>query len=164
MPVIQHINEHFEQQEMEDVRNAWHTILDALNRKTRKLSAAEREDYHNTTEQNKLAISRILDFHKTHPQLDAPEIDYDELVANYIDRNFLSGLIASLTEGIAIANNFRITHDYDACKAARVDFNYTKYKKGTDGAVWEKKLKELLPFFKAIKAVPEKPEIQKAKS
>ena len=149
MPISNLNNEHFSQAEMDSINKSWNDILAVLNGKSRNLSPEERQRYGSVSEQNKLVVLKTLEYHGNQPHLDCPDVDYAETTLDWADRTFIAGFIAKMTEAGNICNNIRITHDYDAYKAAQTDYDYTKYKMGTaPGAGWESKYDELLPFFK----------------
>jgi len=149
MPITNLNNDHFTQAEMDDVNNAWEAIIIVLTGKSRNLSPEERKKFGSISEQNKLVVLKTIDYHSNQKHLDCPDVDYKELAADWADRTFLAGFIAKMAEGNNICNNIRITHDYDAYKAAQSDYDYTKYKLSqSPGAGWESKFDDLLPFFK----------------
>lgn len=149
MPISNLNNDHFLIEEMVKINDAWAIILDVLTRKTRNLSPEERTKYGSIAENNKLVVQKVLEYSVNHPHLKSPDIDYDELEYDWKDRMFLSGFVSRMVEATNIANNIRITHDYDAFQNSRLDYDYTKYKMNTTpGAGFESKYKDLLYFFK----------------
>lgn len=149
MPISNLNNDHFTQSEMDSINKAWQDILAVLTAKSRNLTPEERQKFGSVSEQNKLVVQKTLDYHANQPHLDSSDVDYNELIADWADRSFLAGFIAKMAEAGNICNNIRITHDYDAYKAAQTDYDFTKYKMGTSpGAGWESKYDDLLPFFK----------------
>lgn len=153
MPITNLNNDHFSEDEKTQMRKAWQVILDGLTRKTRNLSPEERQRYGSISEQNKLVVLKVLEYHDGQEHMDCPDIDYKELKDDFADRDFLAKMISSLMEGVRLADNIRITHDYDCYTASSTDYEFTKYKMGTDsGASWEAKYNDLLPFFKTYYA------------
>lgn len=149
MPISNLNNIHFSQAEMDAINKGWDEILTILNGKSRNLNPEERQKYGSVSEQNKLVIQKMLDYHRNQPHLDCPDVDYNETLQDWADRNFLAAFVAKMTEASNICNNIRITHDYDAYKAAQTDYDFAKYKMSTEpGAGWESKYDELLPFFR----------------
>ena len=140
---------------MQDAQGLAQKLWEILNRKTRNLSPEERTKYGSISEQNKLAVTKTLDYHASQPHLDCREIDYEELISDYADRTFLANLVSNLTESISVANNIRITHDYDAFSAASLDYRHSKYMMETEGgAGWENKYNDQLQFFKTYDGPP----------
>jgi patatin-like phospholipase/acyl hydrolase len=149
MPFTNLNSDHFSPEEQEQINKGWGLIMQVLQKKTRNLSPEERKTYGSISEENKLIVQKVLDYQRNQPHLSSPDIDFKELQADWNDRTLLSGLMSKMAEGITIANNIRITHDYDAFQNARIDYNYTKYKMDTDpGAGFETKYNDLLYFFK----------------
>lgn len=149
MPISNLNNVHFTQVEMDGINTAWTSILTTLNGKSRNLTPEERQKFGSVSEQNKLVVQKTLEYHANQPHLDCPDVDYAETILDWADRSFLAGFITKMAEANNVCNNIRITHDYDAYKAAQTDYDFTKYKMNTaPGAGWESKYDDLLPFFK----------------
>ncbi len=152
MPISNLNNDHFSQAEMDSINKAWTDILAVLNGKSRNLTPEERQKFGSVSEENKLVVQKTLEYHSNQPHLDCPDVDYAETILDWADRSYIAGFIAKMAEAGNICNNIRITHDYDAYKAAQTDYKFTKYKMTTaPGAGWESKYDELLPFFKTNK-------------
>lgn len=149
MPISNLNNVHFTQPEMDAINKAWTEILAVIIPVSRNLSPEERIKYGSIAEKNKLVVLKTLEYHTNQPHLDCTDVNYTEVQADWTDRSFMAGFIAKMEEAKNICNNIRITHDYDAYQAARLDYDFTKYKMGTDpGAGWESKYNDLLLFFK----------------
>lgn len=149
MPISNLNDVHFSQAEMDSISKSWSAIIAILNGKSRNLSPEERQKFGSISEQNKLVVLKTLEYHSNQPHLDCPDVDYDEAQLDWADRTFVAGFMAKMAEAGNICNNIRITHDFDAFKAAQTDYDFTKYKMGTaPGAGWESKYDDLLPFFK----------------
>lgn len=152
MPISNLNNDHFSQAEMDSMNKSWNDLMAVLMPKSRNLNPEERQKYGSISEENKLVVIKTLDYHNNQPHLDCPDVNYPETILDWADRTFCAGFLAKFAEADNIFNNIRITHDYDAYKAAQKDYDYTKYKMDTDpGAGWESKYDDLLPFFKTNK-------------
>ena len=143
-------NDHFTQEEKDQMNAHWTAIRNLLLAKQRNFNAEERQKYGSISEQNKLVVLKTLEYDANQPHLNCPQVDYVETKADWADRVFAAGFISSMAEATGIFDNIRISHDYDAYQAARTDYNYTKYmmETGDGGAGWESKYNDLLPFFK----------------
>lgn len=149
MPISNLNNVHFAQAEEDVINKAWIDILAVLNAKSVNLNPEERQKFGSVAEKNKLVVLKTLEYHTNQPHLDCVDVNYTEVQADWADRTFMAGFISKMAEANVICNNIRITHDYDAYKAAQNDYNYTKYKMDTEpGAGWESKYNDLLQFFK----------------
>lgn len=149
MPISNLNNVHFTQPEEDAINKAWTDILAVLNTKSVNLNPEERQKFGSVAEKNKLVVLKTLEYHTNQPHLDCSDVNYTEVQADWADRSFMAGFISKMAEANIICNNIRITHDYDAYKAAQTDYNYTKYKMDTEpGAGWESKYNDLLQFFK----------------
>lgn len=142
-------NDHFSFEQKKTINEAWTKIMEVLTTKTRNLTPKERKKYGSINEENKLVVQKVLEYKENQPHLCSPDVDYEELQADWSDRMFLAGFLSRMAEGSNIINNVRITHDYDAFNNARVDYKHCKYKMETEpGAGFESKYKDLLYFFK----------------
>jgi hypothetical protein len=165
MPITNLNNDHFTEQEKVQIDKAWTSIMQVLTRKTRNLSPEERKKYGSISEENKLVVQKVLDYNTNQPHLNAPEVDYAELMADWTDRMYLAGFLSRMVEATNIANNVRITHDYDAFQNSRIDYKYTKYKMDTEpGAGFESKYNDLLYFFRTFDGQEEEEAIPPAPS
>ncbi|KAA5533659.1 hypothetical protein F0919_14070 [Taibaiella lutea] len=150
MPISNLNNDHFEIEDREQINQAWSTIMTILTSKTRNLTPKERLKYGSVSEENKLVVQKVLEYHENQPHLSSPDVDFWELQADWSDRMFLAGFMSKMVEATNICNNVRITHDYDAFQNSRVDYKHCKYKMETEpGAGFEAKYKDLLYFFKS---------------
>ncbi len=111
------------------------------------LLAADRQKYGSINEQNKLLVNKIQDYHKSQPQLQTSQIDWDEFDKDHSSRILIEGLIARLESLLVKLNNAKILHDYDNYQAALVDYAYTNFMAGTGAAGYEIKLNDLKQFF-----------------
>lgn len=149
MPITNLNSDHFTEEERNVIEKNWDSIMNIMRAKARNLSPDERSKYGSVNEENKLVVQKVLEYHRNQPHLDCPEVDYKELQDDWDDRMFLAGFVSRMLEATNIANNIRITHDYDAFQNARVDYNHAKYKMDTmPGAGFERKYRDLLYFFK----------------
>ena len=148
MPVTNINNDHFTQAQKDQVNGLVTQILTTLNTKTRNLTPEERQAWGSINEQNKLATLKSMEYGTNAPNLRSPNVDYTEMSADWSDRMFLAGVIARFMEGIRIADNIRITHDWDAHQATKQDYRHAEYMTQTDGgAGWEEKYEALKQFF-----------------
>ncbi|MGQ3015569.1 MAG: hypothetical protein ACT6QS_17775 [Flavobacteriales bacterium] len=138
---------HFTAAEMNDIRTAMSTVQGILSAKSRNLSPDERRKFGRVKEQNKLFINKVRDFHAHQPALSSPDVDWQEFEADFLDRNFLEQVLSGLNTLAELAGDAKILHDFDVYKAALTDYDYTKYKKGTDSLGYDTKYHELSQFF-----------------
>ena len=157
MPISNLNNDHFTQGEMDTMNKAWSDLMTVLIPKSRNLSPEERQKYGSVSEQNKLVVQKMLDYHTNQPHLDCPDVNYAETILDWTDRTFSAAFVTKFAEATNIFNNIRILHDFDSYKAAQMDYDFTKYKMGTDpGAGFESKYEDLLQFFKTSDGAPKK--------
>jgi len=140
---------HFTAAEMNSIQGAIGTIQGILNSKSRNLSPEERRKFGRVREQNKLFINKVRDFRSHQPGLSSPDVDWQEFEADYQDRNFLEQVLSDLSTLSEMAGDAKILHDFDVYKAALTDYDYTKYKRGTDSLGYDNKYNELSQFFQS---------------
>ena len=115
----------------------------------RNLSPEENAQIGSISENNKLFVNKVNDYHTSQPTLNSPDVDWTEWEADYASRQFyelasirIEALNKALTET-------RRLHDYDNYQNALIDYSYAKYKDGTSpGLGYDTKVEELGQFFK----------------
>jgi len=114
----------------------------------RNLSPEENAQVGFISENNKLFVNKVRDYHNSQPALDSPDVDWTEWDADYSNREFYE-LAAMRLEALAKAlTETRRLHDYDNYQNALIDYNYAKYKDGTSpGLGYDSKVEELGQFF-----------------
>ena len=141
-------NDHFDDATMSVVKQMCTQVANILAAKTRNLSPEERKSWGSINEQNKLVPLKVLELAENQPELKSPDVNYEELMADWKDSLFLRGIIAQMMDAVRIADNIRITHDWDAYQASKQDYRHAEYKTGTDGgAGFENKYGVLKQFF-----------------
>jgi hypothetical protein len=148
MPITNVNNDHFSAAQITEAKNLAGKLFTLLSTKTRNLTPKERKEWGSIKEQNKLVAHKVLDYANNQPNLKSPDVDYDELAADWNDRSFLAAIISLLQDTITVADNIRITHDWDTYQASRQDYRHAEYRTKTDGgAAFENKYSELKDFF-----------------
>lgn len=147
MPFTNLDNRHFDDAEKELVKNALTSLEDALSQKLANLTAEERQKYGSVNEQNKLIINKVKDYNDTQPALSSPDIDWDEFNKDHDTRSFLQNTIQRMQGALIGMENAKILHDYDNYKAALIDYDFAKYKAGTQANGFQPKVEELAQFF-----------------
>ncbi|MFM1876424.1 MAG: hypothetical protein RL266_2161 [Bacteroidota bacterium] len=114
----------------------------------RNLSPEENTQVGFISENNKLFVNKVKDYHSAQPALDSPDVDWTEWEADYDSRQFLE-LGALRLEALAKAmTETRRLHDYDNYQNALIDYSYAKYKDGTSpGLGYDTKVEQLGQFF-----------------
>lgn len=120
------------------------TIATAI---TQNLTDEERGRYGSINEKNKLLVNGIMDFHKNQPNLQSSDIDWAEFEADYADRQFADTRADKIQSLMRLITDFKIVHDYDNYHDALTDYDYTKYKAGTNTPGFSEKQNYLKQFF-----------------
>ena len=147
MPFTNFESRHFSAEEKTAVLAALDTLENALSPKLANLSPEERQQYGSVNEHNKLIINKVKDYHDSQPTLSSSDVDWTEFASDYESRAFLEASIHRLNgliEGLASA---KILHDWDNYQAALTDYDYAKYKAGTNSAGYQTKVNEIAQFF-----------------
>jgi len=140
-------NLHFTAAEMTAINNTLAALQVSLAAKCRNLSPGERKTYGSVNEHNKLLIHKARDYRASQPGMSSPDVDWTEFEADYADRNFLETVLAKLTVLAEMAGDTKIQHDYDVYQAALMDYDYTKYKMGTNQPGYDTKHDDMRQFF-----------------
>lgn len=111
------------------------------------LTPEERHRYGRVNEQNKLFINKVNDFATTQPNLNSPDVDWDEFSRDFKSRATLEGFINRLNALTTRATNSKILHDYDNYQESLADYAYTSFRVNSRGVGFEDKHKELKQFF-----------------
>ena len=143
MPFTNLDNRHFTAAEKTTLNDAISTLETELADKVANLSAEERQRYGSVNEQNKLIIAKVKDFHDSQPALSSPDVNWTEFNDDFATRTFLQNTIQRLQSLLTRMENAKILHDYDNYTAALTDYDYAKYKAGTQANGFQPKVNEL---------------------
>ena len=138
---------HFTPAQLIAVDDAFVIIETTLASVSQNLTDEERQRYGSINEQNKLFADKIMDYAKVSPQLCSPDIDWAEFEADYNTRKFADTRMLRLENILKVMSDLKIVHDYDNYQASLVDYDYAKYKSGTNAIGFTQKAKELKQFF-----------------
>ncbi|WNM18942.1 hypothetical protein [Flavobacterium capsici] len=140
-------NRHFDDTDKENVNNALVSLESALVDKLAVLSPEERQKFGSVNEQNKLIINKVKEYNDSQPSLSSPDIEWGEFNKDHDTRIFLQKTILRMLGLINGLENAKILHDYDNYSAALMDYDYAKYKLGTQSIGFQTKVDELSQFF-----------------
>jgi hypothetical protein len=147
MPFTNFDSRHFTEADKTAVGTALTALETSLLNKTANLDAAERKQYGSVNEQNKLIINKVKDYYETQPGLSSPDIDWAEFSDDFDTRSFIQSVILrlqSLADGLESA---KMLHDWDNYQAALLDYDFSKYKAGTQVPGFKIKVSEIGQFF-----------------
>ncbi|MCB0516639.1 MAG: hypothetical protein R2798_01155 [Chitinophagales bacterium] len=148
MPFSNLIEMHFSEAEKAQVNESIRSILEIVARYSHNLSPEERTKYGSIHEKNKLFVEKVISYHKTQPHLSSNDVQWEEMLQDWSDRQFLEELVRMLREVSEQANDARILHDYDLYNNALTDYDYVKYKRQTDrGGGFDTKYNDLRQFM-----------------
>lgn len=147
MPFLNLDNRHFTAAEKATINSSLATIETILNTKLVNITAEERSKYASVGEQNKLLVNKVKAFRDNQPQLSSPDVDWVEFAADYESRVFIQAVMLRIESFMTSLLNSKILHDADNYTAALLDYDYAKYKMGTNTPGFEVKVNELSQFF-----------------
>lgn len=148
MPINNLGNIHISDSDFNLLNNNLENILKVISAFTVNLSASERQKFGRVNEKNKLLINKINDYHLDTPNLQSPEVDWEEFDKDYLDRKRLEGFLSKLKSIEYQLTSIKILHDYDNYSDSLIDYEYAKYKNRTsNSAGFENKINDLKGFF-----------------
>ena len=139
--------DHLAAAEQQDILAAVANIEQLLTGKMLDLSPEDRQKYGSISEQNKLLVNKVADYHQYQPQHSAPEVDWAEFDADKQSRAFWENIILRLASIVRQAESTKILHDYDNYQDALTDYAYSQYRADRNIPGATDKVTELKQFF-----------------
>ncbi len=125
-------------------------LIDIAKKITMNLTEEERTKYGSIQERNKLFANAVQDMRHTQPDLSSPDVDWKEFEKDYTDRKFADTRADRIMSLLRMITDFKIVHDFDNYQDALTDYDYTKYKSGTNATGFTEKLNYLKQFFAIV--------------
>lgn len=147
MPFTNFDARHFSATEKTAINTAVTSLETALIAKLANLTPEERQQYGSVNEQNKLIINKVKDYRDSQPALSSPDVDWVEFANDHDTRSYLQNLIQRLQSLLDGLSNAKVLHDWDNYQASLSDYEFAKYKNGTNAVGYETKVNELKQFF-----------------
>ena len=147
MPFTNFDARHFSATEKTAINTAVTSLETALIAKLANLTPEERQQYGSVNEQNKLIINKVKDYRDSQPALSSPDVDWVEFANDHDTRSYLQNLIQRLESLLDGLSNAKVLHDWDNYQASLSDYEFAKYKNGTNAVGYETKVNELSQFF-----------------
>lgn len=124
-------------------------VRDILLNFSQNLTPEERQRYGSINEQNKLLVSKVMDYHNTSPNLSSPDVDWTAFNQSWASRVGYTQLETMCQTIIEICSDPRILHDYFLYQNALVDYDYSKYKANSTqgGAGFTTKVEDIKQLF-----------------
>ena len=114
---------------------------------TINLTAEDRQRYGSINEQNKLVVNKVKDYHVNQPELQSPQVDWNEFDNDFVSRATMENLIGRLESMTTRLKNAKILYDYDNYQAALTDYAFTSFMAGTATPGYEDKMNDIKQFF-----------------
>lgn len=148
MPIENLGKNHFSDAEKTQLNDAVNTILSLIGSKTYNLSPKERSKYGKVGENKKLLINKTKQFHENQPDLQSPDVNWEEFEADYKTRYFAEQTILQLQSATQMMLNIKILHDYDNYQDTLRDYRFATYKNKFGNHVgYSSKIAALKVFF-----------------
>lgn len=151
------ISKTLDEKEKNSIMDAIATLKSVLSPIVANLTIEDRRRYGSINEQNKLFVDKVLEFHKTNPEMQSPEVDWKEFENDYAMRSFIREVIMHLSVMTTGLENAKVLHDYDNYQDALNDYSYTNFRSKTAGEGFLAKYKELKKFFARTKKTSAQP-------
>ena len=137
MPLNNLAGTHFSDAERTQIFDLFNQIKQIAESKMVQLSADEKQRYSAIRNHNKNAVDKVKSYYERDPSNSAPEVNWNEYLADYSDREFLLELYNNMNNFLKDVDSTRILHDHDIYRAALADYDYTKYraKRGITSAI-----------------------------
>ena len=135
--------------QLQSCLNQLSIVRDILLTYTQNLTPEERQRYGSINEQNKLLVSKVMDYYKTEPSLSTPDIDWAAFEQSWASRVGFVQLETLCHTIIEICSDSRILHDYFLYQNALVDYDYSKYRAEStqSGAGFNTKVEDIKQLF-----------------
>lgn len=130
-----------------DIETALVTLETLFVGKVTDLSAEDRQKYGSISEQNKLLVNKVADYHASQPQHSAPEVDWVEFKADNDSRQFLESIIMRISTLQRQLESTKILHDYDNYQDSLTDYAYAQYRADRNIPGATDKVNNLKQFF-----------------
>ena len=147
MPIANLGTKHITAAQITAFDTALDQLITILNTVSQNLTDEERMRFSKINEKNKLLANAVYDHFLSQPDLKSPDVDWTEFTADYNDRKFADTRADKLTRVLRLITDFKIVHDYDNYQDALTDYDYTKYKSGTNATGYSEKHAYLKQFF-----------------
>lgn len=148
MPIENLGKNHFTDEQIQSVDAALNEIMTSVLGMTENLTSIERRNLGKVGEKNKLLINKIKDYHDTQPNLQSPDVDWEEFEKDYKDRATASGMLAKIRSLEILLMNIKILRDHDNYADALRDYKFAQYKsRFGNQAGYQFKIEDIKPLF-----------------
>lgn len=114
----------------------------------RNLSPNENNGLGRVNKTNRLFVDKVHGYHLNMPNLQSPEVDWEEFDRDHATRQFYATRALRLSSLASMMTETRRLHDHDNFENALIDYGYAQYKERTEaGTGYDTKVAQLRQFF-----------------
>ena len=113
MPFSNIITTHLTDEQNDDANDALDVLEVISTAISQNLSPEERQQYGSINEQNKLLANKVHDYHVNSPELQSPDVDWNEFERDYQTRQRTEALILRAESILKRLIDAKTLHDYD---------------------------------------------------
>lgn len=128
MPIKNIEKKHFTNEHIQLVNAALREITLIGIELSENLTTAERRRYGKVGEKNKLIVNMVKDYHEKQPDLQSPDVDWDEFVLDYNDRQIVEQMLLRIRNIESMLVNIKAMRDHDNLTDALRDYRFAQYK------------------------------------
>lgn len=148
MPIENLGKNHFTDEQILVVDDAFTTIMSTVLGMTENLTSIERRNLGKVGEKNKLIINKVKDYHDTQPNLQSPDVDWEEFEKDYADRRIAEGMLSKIRSLENLVMNIKILRDHDNYADALRDYKFAQYKsRFGNQSGYQFKIEDIQPLF-----------------
>jgi hypothetical protein len=148
MPIKNTEKKHFTNEHIQVVNAALRDITTIGIEISENLTTTERRKYSKVGEKNKLIVNMIKDYHETQPDLQSPDVDWEEFSLDYKDRQIVEQMLSRVRNIETMLMNIKVLRDHDNLTDALRDYRFAQYKNrfGNEPG-YSTKIENIKPLF-----------------
>lgn len=142
------VKKHFTIEHIQTVNTALRDITTIGFEMSENLTASERRKYGKVGEKNKLIVNLVKEYHETQPDLQSPDVDWEEFALDYKDRQIVDQMLSRIRNIENMLLNIKALRDHDNLTAALRDYKFAQYKNrfGNEPG-YSTKIEKIKPLF-----------------
>ncbi len=139
---------HFSDTDLENIHQDLNRLTTTITKYASGLTPLERKKYSKIGEQNKLLVNKVKQYHESQPDLQSPDVDWEEFQKDYRDREQAWAILIKIKTLQEMVMGIKVVHDFDNYSEALRDYQYAKYmNRFADHSGFANKIDNLKVFF-----------------